>query len=774
MVTTAPARRGTRSRWDRSAGTHIWLAYAFLGLLLATYFVLLLIRHGAESTLIDGWGASGFEVVAAALCIVRGLQRRPGRLIALMLGLGALAWALGDVTLTAMSLGGSEPPVPSIADVFYILFYPLTYVGVVLAMRGEVRRLSTPSWLDGAVAGLGAAALCAAFAFHTILQSAGGKALEVATNLAYPVGDLLLLALIVGGSAVLSGRRRTPWLLLASGITINVVGDTFNLFGATGASDRLGNVSDAIAWPASILLISMSVWLRPRPSDPLVLQKPTGFVLPGLAAVAGLAILVAGTVGQPNPVAIVLATATLVVVGIRLAVSVAGLRTLTQERLRLSITDDLTGLGNRRYLFQILDAFFAEPLDPQSPPRRLAFLFLDLDHFKEINDSFGHPAGDELLRQLGPRLTAALRDSDALVRLGGDEFAVVLMDADATAAATAAERISASLDQPFDLGVVQARVGASIGIALSPDDATDSARLVWCADVAMYRAKAGGVSSALFEQELDDDGHRWRLLEELNTAVTQDQLVLHYQPQLDLSTGEILTVEALVRWQHPQLGLIPPLKFLPLAEEAGLMGALTTRVLSKALEQCAAWRRSGREISVAVNISATNLVDPGFAELVGELLDSYELPGDALVIELTETTVITDFERSKLVIEELHALGLIVSIDDFGSGFTSLAHLSSLAVHELKLDRVFITGLGTGEQRDRDLQLVRATIDLGHTMGLRVVAEGIEDSATLELLSQLGCDIAQGYYISKPRPAEELSFRAHTEPPALAPLAPTI
>ena len=291
-----------------------------MGLLLATYFVLLLIRHGQQSTLIDGWLASGFEVVAAALCIARGLQRRPGRLIALMLGFGTMAWALGDITLTAVSLGGSEPPVPSPVDALYIWFYPLTYIGVVLSMRGDVRRLTTPSWLDGAVAGLGAAAVCAAFAFHTVMQSAGGNVLEVATNMAYPVGDLLLLALIVGGTAVLSGRRKTPWLLLAGGIAINVVGDTFNLFGATGASDRLGNVSDAIAWPISILLISMSVWIRPRPSDPFALQKPTGFALPGLAAVAGLAILVDGTVGHPNPVAIVLATATLVVVGIRLAV----------------------------------------------------------------------------------------------------------------------------------------------------------------------------------------------------------------------------------------------------------------------------------------------------------------------------------------------------------------------------------------------------------------------------------------------------------------------
>jgi diguanylate cyclase (GGDEF)-like protein len=415
-----------------------------------------------------------------------------------------------------------------------------------------------------------------------------------------------------------------------------------------------------------------------------------------------------------------------------------------------------------------LDAFFAEQEDPRLATRTMAFLFLDLNRFKEINDSYGHPAGDELLRQLGPRLNTALRVSDALVRLGGDEFAVVLVDADIDAATAVAARIAASLEEPFDLDVVRPNIGASIGIAIAPQDANDAAGLLWCADIAMYRAKASGTPYALYEPNLDDGGHQWRLVEELRTAVTGGELVLHYQPQLDLHQGEVVGVEALVRWQHPRLGMIPPLKFLPMAEEAGLMGAVTEWVLSQALRQCADWRAGGRNLTVAVNISPGTLLEDGFTDLVRSLLHAHELSAEHLVIEITETSVIADFERSKQVIDELRALGLVVSIDDFGAGFTSLAHLSSLAVRELKLDRQFISHLGTERQQDRDLQLVRATIELGHAMGLRVVAEGIEDAATLQVLSELGCDSAQGYFISMPKPAEELAFRSDYESSAVS------
>jgi diguanylate cyclase len=719
--------------------------------------------------LVDGWMIDGFELIVVALCLARGFTRRSGRRVALFLGASLLAWTLGDVALTVESLGGATPPTPSVADAFYLCFFPLAYVGVVLFMRGEVRRLNTPSWLDGGVAGLGAAAVCAAFAFHNVALLTGGSAVGTAVSLAYPVGDLLLLGLVVGGTALLSGRRKAPWCLLAAGIGLNVVGDTFGLFGSTVGSSHVGTVFTGIAWPGAILLISIAVWVPPGAANPLAPQKPTGFLLPGLAAASGLVILVAGTVAHTNRVAVGLATATLLAVGIRLARSVRGLRTLTQERQRLSVTDHLTGLGNRRYLFEMLDGYFADESLALVSQRHLAFLFIDLDHFKEINDSFGHPAGDQVLRELGERLAGSLRDSDVFARIGGDEFAAVLMGADADRAATTARQLSASLKEPFVLGTMRAQIGASIGIALAPSDATDSAGLVGCADVAMYRAKLGALPFALYERDFEDE-NGLRLAEELRSAVEAGQLVLHYQPQLDLRSGEISRVEALVRWPHPRLGLIPPLKFLPLAEEAGLMTAITPLVLAQALEQCAEWRAAGRRITVSVNVSATNLVDDGFTGVVRELLERHHVPPDALVLEITETTLITEFERSKMIIEELRDLGLVVSVDDFGAGVTSLAHLSSLAVGELKLDRTFISGL-TARERKRELKLVRATIQLGHSLGLRVVAEGIEDRETLNQLRDLGCDLAQGFFIGKPRPADKLALRPTAPPRAPAPVS---
>jgi len=734
----------------------IWGTYGLLAVLLGAYLVVLLARRTPTySTLVDGWMVDGFEIVAAGLCIARGLMARRGRAVALILGAALLAWTLGDIALTVESLGGASPSTPSVADAFYLAFYPLAYVAVVLYLRRDTQQLSAPNWLDGLVAGLGAAAVCAAFAFHSIALSAGGGVLAVATNLAYPIGDLLLLVFIVGATTLMSARRRTPWLLLATGMAINVVGDTLGLFGSSVGSSRAGVICTAVAWPAAILVMSMSMWLRERPADLVRPQRPTSFLLPALAATASLGVLVAAAMLHPGGVAVGLATATLVTVGLRLGLSVRRLRTLTEERHRLSMTDDLTALGNRRYLFQVLESFFAEEAEP---PRRLAFLFMDLNHFKEINDTFGHPAGDGLLRQLGQRLGAALRTGDVLVRLGGDEFAVVLIDAGAEEATAMAQRLCDSLVEPFALDAVSTRVGASIGIALAPLDATDSSTLVWCADVAMYRAKLGGIAFALFDQHLDDESNHLGLADDLSRALEHGQFVLHYQPQLELATGEITAVEALVRWAHPDLGLLAPDKFLPLAEEAGLMGRLTAWILSEALGQCAKWRAAGQPMVVSVNISPTNLLDAGFVKLVTDEIDYHHLSPEAVVLEITETSIITDFELAKQVIEQLRDLGIIVSVDDFGSGYTSLAHLSTLAVRELKIDKTLITRL-TLNDHERDLQLVQATVDLAHAMGLRVVAEGIEDAATLVMLSDLGCDLAQGYFIGMPKPAHELSFR---------------
>ena len=741
--------------------------YALLVVLLVAYLVSVLARHnGSYWTWLDGWVIDVFEVVASGLCLSRIWIKRTGRAVAGFLGISLLCWAIGDIFLTVESIGGATPPVPSMADVFYLAFYPFAYVGVVLLMRKEIKRISPPSWLDGGVAGLGAAALCSAFAFHTIARSTGGSGLSVATNLAYPIGDILLLALVVAGTTLLAGRGRTPWALIAAGVALNVVGDTSNLFSSSFGASRIGDTFNAFAWPAAILLISIAVWIRPRSSgralaQNLFAERATGFLLPGVATAVGLAVLLVAALHPLGRVSIGLATATLVVAGLRLSLSARSLRALTEERHRQALTDELTGLGNRRKLFNAFESFFEERDSVIDEVKNLAFLFVDLDHFKEINDSFGHQAGDELLRQLGPRLNSAVRNTDVVVRLGGDEFAVLLIGADVEDAKRVAERLTESIEEPFVLDMVRAKISASIGISILSTDAEDSAGLLRCADVAMFRAKLGNSSFAFYDETLDDD-NTLLMAEELRTAVERREFVLHYQPQLDLRTGVITAVEALLRWPNRRLGMVPPLKFLPVAEEAGLMPALTALVLDDALAQCAEWRAHAFDVAVSVNVSASNLLDPGFADMVRGLLLRHEVPARALVLEITETCIISDYERSRKVIEDLRALGLIVSIDDFGAGFTSLAYLGDLAVGELKLDRIFVTGLAS-EDRSRDLALIRSTIELAHALRLRVVAEGIEDAATLELLRELRCDIAQGYFIGRPAPAENLAFSSSAQ-----------
>jgi diguanylate cyclase (GGDEF)-like protein len=751
---------GAESLDRRGARSHsiIWTAYGLLGVLLLGYLFSLIVRPpGDGSTLLDGWSVCAFELVACAMAIGHGVVRRPGRAVSLTLGAAMSMWALGDVALTYESLGGASPPTPSVADVFYIAFFPLAYLGLVLMLRRESSRLVPATWLDGAVAGLGAAALCAAFAFHSIAHVAGGGAAAVATNLAYPVGDVLLLAMVVGGSAVLSGNRGRAWLFVAAGCALNAVGDTFNLFGSSGS--HVGIVVDGVAWPTAIWLISMAVWLRPGRSDVLGHPAAPGFLLPGIGAACGLAVLLLGSVHPVAPVAVALAAATLVVVGVRLALSVGSLRALTEERHRQAVTDQLTGLANRRRLAHVLDAFFGDYENTATEPRSLAFLFVDLDHFKEINDSFGHPAGDQLLSQVGPRIETCLGDSDLLVRIGGDELAVILVDSGAERAARVAERLSAALRDPFVLDMVSVRIGASIGIALAPEHATDAAELMRCADRAMYRSKRAGSAFEIHDERLDSEADRLRLVEELRTAIDEHQLELHYQPQINMRDGTITAVEALLRWPHPRLGDIPPLDILPLAEEAGLMRELTTMVLEQALEQCTRWRAGGRRLSVSVNVSATNILDVGFADLIRRQLARHNLPASALVLEITETTIISDFERCKHVVDELSGLGCVVSIDDFGAGFTSLPYLSRLEVGELKLDRTFLSELTAGAG-DGGSTLIRATIDLAHALGLQVVAEGVEEQATLEHLSRLGCDRAQGYHIGRPAPAASVHLES--------------
>jgi diguanylate cyclase len=424
-----------------------------------------------------------------------------------------------------------------------------------------------------------------------------------------------------------------------------------------------------------------------------------------------------------------------------------------QRRLvRQALQDPLTGLPNRELLADRVGQAIRTGGRELHPA---ALLLLDLDRFKEVNDTLGHHYGDQLLVQVGQRLRTALREVDTVARLGGDEFAVLLPRiATADGAVTVADKLQAALREPFILEGLSLDVEASIGVALYPDHGDGPEELLQHADIAMYVAKETHAGFVLFDPSQDQHSpRRLALLGELRRAIDQRQLVLHYQPKADAHTGQVLGVEALVRWQHPDHGLLPPGDFIPLAERTGLITPMTHYVLDAALRQCNTWRQAGHELAVAVNVSARRLLDLEFPDEVAGLLTRWEIPARLLVVEITESTIMADPTHAIHILGRLNAMGVEVAIDDFGTGYSSMAYLKSLPVHELKVDRSFVSKMTSNTS---DAVIVRSTVDLGRNLGLRVVAEGVEDSRTLQELDALGCDAVQGYYISRPIPAGDL------------------
>jgi diguanylate cyclase (GGDEF)-like protein/PAS domain S-box-containing protein len=413
--------------------------------------------------------------------------------------------------------------------------------------------------------------------------------------------------------------------------------------------------------------------------------------------------------------------------------------------------DGLTGLPNRIRLAECITEALA---GVQEHGGSAALLILDLDRFKDVNDTFGHQDGDELLQEVAHRLASRRDTGETVARLGGDEYALLLPRATAEEAQRRADELHRVLSDPFELRGYSVETGASIGIALAPEHGLDADSLLRRADVAMYVAKQAGGGSALYSDEHDQHSPaRLQLVGQLRHAIEHDELTLHYQPKVDCHTGELSGVEALVRWVHPELGFVMPDQFISLAEQSGLIGPLTDWVIGEALRQVREWRDVGVDVPVAVNLSMRNLHDRHLADRIAQALQRHNLPADALELELTESTLMADPSRAMAVLVQLNEMGLRMAVDDFGTGYSSLSYLKNLPVHELKVDRSFVRDM-TNETRDR--AIVQSTIDLAHHLGLRVVAEGVEDEASFELLGRLGCDIAQGYYLSRPVSADKL------------------
>jgi diguanylate cyclase len=419
-----------------------------------------------------------------------------------------------------------------------------------------------------------------------------------------------------------------------------------------------------------------------------------------------------------------------------------------QHSTRLAGTDELTGLPNRR----VFDLRLAEQL---AVGGELAVGIVDLDRFKELNDTLGHGAGDLVLSEVGPRLQTAVGEDGLIARLGGDEFGVVLPGAGLARAAEVARRIAAVLQAPFEVQDTEVLLDASVGVALHPQDGDDAEALVQRADVAMYQAKEGHVGFQAYEPTRDRNSReRLEMISELRRALEREELILHYQPKVELATGLVTGVEALVRWQHPEHGLRGPGAFLHHAERTSLMRPLTLYVLERAVAQCVAWRASGLDLTVAVNLAVPNLMDVRTPSRVAGLLAAYGLEPSALVLEVTESLLLHDPARARDVLDELRGTGVSLSLDDFGTGYSSLAHLRHLNVDELKIDRSFVMQMDRGRA---DRAIVASTVALGRSLGVRVVAEGVETSTTRAMLTAIGCDLAQGYLFSPPVPGDKIA-----------------
>jgi diguanylate cyclase len=705
--------------------------------------------HSGYNLFLDGWLNNICYGLSPVLCWIRARRATAYQQSWKVLALGLAVYGSGNVYWTIFVRPQNPEPFPSFADGLWLSFYGFAFAALLLVVRDIADRVPLSLWLDGAVGGLAVGAISAAIA-GPVLSVTGGSSAAILTTLAYPLLDILLLLVVTAVLAMYHWRPPRGLWLFIGGLVLFAVADGAYLVMTAHGTYQSGGLDDSVWVIATILMGYAPGWAK----------RPTGMALPAwlllgipiCATLGAVGLLVYGT-GQGrtlHPVAVTLAAATVMAAMGRLIVSFREVSTLAHSH-KLALTDELTGLGNRRAFYEQVERRLTS-----SPHIEGALLLLDLDRFKEVNDSLGHHAGDNLLCHVAERIASCLIGvNDVLARLGGDEFAVFLLDVDVDGAETVAHRIHDALAPPFSVDGVTVRVEASIGVALVPEHGQEVSTLLRRADIAMYQAKERRTGHWVYRTDGDssEGQDRLRTLEELREAVLNNGLIVHYQPKVDSRTNAVRGVEALVRWPHPVRGLLYPAAFLPLAEDAGLMRELTTSVLEQSMDQVVEWRRDGRSLAVAVNLSASSLVDLELPDRISSILFSRNLPSECLEIEITEDFLMGDRERAREILTQLRALGIRVAVDDFGTGYSSLAYLRELPIDELKLDRSFVQPMS---EDPRSAAIVRSTIGLAHSLGMTLVAEGVENEETAADLASSGCDSSQGYYFARPLPAEDL------------------
>ena len=715
------------------------------------------VRAG-QSDVWEIWVANAVWLLATVISLIRAVRVAEDRGAWWALTLALASSTIGSVYFAVAFSGmpASDLPWVSLADLFWLAYYPLAYVAVVLMVRAKVKNFTTSTWLDGLVSGLAAAAFVATIAFDGLALASGQSTLTLMVAMAYPIADVLLVLLVIGFLAVTGWRPGRAWLLLGSGLLIQALADAVYLFQAADYTYVEATWLDCL-WVIAALLTAAAAWGSSAKQTTVVSDWRT-LATPIVSVSIATAVLALQALTGDRQVAVSLAVGTILVATLRAGFALHEVRALADSR-REALTDELTGLPNRRRLLSALNLRMREG-------ESFAVLLLDLDGFKEINDTLGHGTGDLLLTQVAQRLEESRRSNDILCRLGGDEFAMIAAGPlDPAGASMAARRVAAALSESFQLGAVTVTVEGSVGVAMFPDHGASASDLLSRADVAMYQAKRDRSEHAIYDPARNDHSvDRLRVVAEVREGLARGELVVHYQPQVELRTGSLIGLEALSRWQHPERGLLGPDAFLPAVEHTSVMRPFTEELLRTVLRQMDEWRGGPVDVPVSVNVAAPNLVDRTFSATVARLLAEHGVRPDQLVIEVTENAVLADAERALCVLHELRDLGVGLSIDDFGTGLSSLQRLRMLPVDELKIDKSFVAGL---PDDIRDTAVVEASVTLARRMGLSVIAEGVETEDVRQILLGLGCARAQGFYFAKALSPESLeAWVAALSPPA--------
>ncbi|MGJ9424041.1 putative bifunctional diguanylate cyclase/phosphodiesterase [Aeromicrobium sp. CF3.5] len=662
----------------------------------------------------------------------------------LVLMFAVVTWAMGSISVNSSGGVGGAEEFPASGEWLFLVSY-LGLVGFLLL--DLERRASRPArvWLDLVIICGGIVCLASLLLVTPLLSVSGQERTSLLLAFTYPLADVIL-ALVVLGQAILQLRtdRITSAML---GVSFLLLAGADSAFAAVVSATTydFGSVSYAL-WGAAFTLLTAAA-CRPLQSTIHAVPRSGGTV--GLVG-AGLLALLVLLVPTDATLAVFVkppAVLTLAAASARLALALRDANR-ANEAFALSQTDDLTQLPNRR----AVRAWLSEGLAERAP---MALMLLDLDGFKEINDALGHTVGDTVLKMVAIRMREAVGGRARIARMGGDEFAIVLTNTNEIELVETARGVLVELAKPIVIEGIEISPSGSIGVTVAAATDTGDGEVLRRADVAMYQAKSSGLGVALYDGELDEFSRsRLQMAEDLRRAFADGQIEVWYQPQVEIASMTVSGLEALVRWQHPLEGLISPVSFLPAARRAGLMAQLSQIVCDRAVEDLAGFLRDGLDVRVAINCAPPELLGPTVLPSLYAAIERAALPPDSLVLEVTEDSFLVDPERTREVLTELRGHQVQISIDDYGTGFSSLTYLRNLPVQELKIDRTLI---GNVAQDERSRMIVASTIGLAHALDLRIVAEGVEDVADLDALVAMEVDTVQGYHFARPMPAWQIA-----------------